>query len=151
VLLDASPEEAVALRDRLCELWPSVLPTLPAPHVASDNAMVRQWAAAEGWDARLAPNHAAVIAVGPPDLQSVDGAMFLAIVATGADEAEATLPANIQTIACVADDAGSDRWLGLAARTGLKRLVSLQDMHHFGPVWDGVEFWRQLFEVVEVS
>jgi len=28
--------------------------------------------------------------------------------------------------------------------------VPIGNMHHFGPVWDGYGFWRQLFEEIEI-
>ena len=34
--------------------------------------------------------------------------------------------------------------------TKAKRFVPVSSMHHFGHVWDGYAFWRQLFEEVEV-
>ena len=35
--------------------------------------------------------------------------------------------------------------------TAAKRFVSLARMHHFGAVWDGWEFWRGAFEMVDVE
>jgi hypothetical protein len=151
VLLGGDTSNALALRDRLVELWPTVLPGLPAMNVSSENTMARQWAAALGWDSRIAGSNAGVIAVGEPDLLVIDSGMFLGISPATPEQAERTLPDNIQTLGYASQEPDHIRWLELVARTGIKRLVGLDEMHHFGPLWDGSEFWRQLFEAVEIS
>jgi hypothetical protein len=151
VLIDGEPGDALALRDRMLARWPDVIRARPAPHVASGCVMARQWAAALGWDAALATSNGAVLAAGEPDLESFEGPMGLALVAASLDRAVADLPANIQTIGHALDDAGSPRWLELLARLAAKRFVPLARMHHFGPVWDGSDYWRQTFEEVEVG
>ena len=108
-------------------------------------------AAALGWDAVLAPAHAAVLATGAHDLEEFEAPMGLPVVAASLDEAVDTLPANIQTIGHAVSDPGEARWLSLLARLAAKRFVPLARMHHFGPVWDGTDFWHQCFEEVEVS
>lgn len=151
VLLGGDTSEAIAFRDQLVGLWPKVIPGLPAMNVASENTMARQWAAALGWNARIAGSNAAVIAVGEPNLLMPDSNMFLAISPATPGEAERTLPENIQTLGYASQEPDAIRWLELVARNRIKRLVGLSEMHHFGPLWDGSEFWRQLFEVVEIS
>jgi len=151
VLLDAEAADAERLRDRLLELWPTVLRGTPAPHVASGSILARQWAAALGWDARAAPGNAAVLACGAPDLEPFGGEHSLPIVAATLDAAIAGLPENVQTIGHALESPASTRWLALLARLGAKRFVPLARMHHFGTTWDGVDFWRQCFELVEVG
>ena len=151
VLLGASASEALALRDRVLAAWQGIIRGKPAQHIASSSTMARQWAAAVGWDAALAPGGAAVLAAGTSDLAPFEGPMALPIVGATLEEAVATLPVNIQTIGHALDDPGSERWLDLLAQTAVKRFVPLARMHHFGPLWDGADFWRQSFELVEVG
>ena len=61
------------------------------------------------------------------------------------------LPANIQTIGHAVDKPADVAWLRLLAATRVKRFVPLARMHHFGPIWDGWEFWRGMFEVANVE
>jgi hypothetical protein len=120
-------------------------------NLASANIMTRQWAAISGWSAALTDRHGAVLAVGDASLPELEGTAALSIVASSLDEAVAQLPENIQTIGHAVADPRAERWLRLLASTGIKRFVPLARMHHFGPVWDGFQFWRMLFEEVEVA
>ena len=154
VLLDGGSNDARALRDGLVAAWPHAVQGEVAPHVASSNVMARQWAAALGWDAVLAPANAAVLAVGTSDLERFDAPMALPIVAAPLERAAAELPDNIQTIGHAFAEAGESSWgrcLELLSRPGAKRFVPLARMHHFGPVWDGVDYWRRTFEHVEIA
>jgi len=132
-------------------MWPEVIRGVPAPHVASENIMCRQCAAARGWDAALAPRNAAVLASGTTALEAFPGRMVLAFVPAGIDEAIETLPDQIQTIGygIAAPHLGAD-WLEMLGQSRIERLVPIGKMHHFGPVWDGQAFWRQAFDEVEV-
>jgi hypothetical protein len=151
VIFGAKPAELAAIRQRLFALWPKAWPRKPAMHIASENIMARQWAAALGWDAATAPNDAATLCIGGAELQEIDSLMFLPL-ATGEREAvTANLPANIQTVGHALAAPPSAAWLAAIARTGIKRFVPLGQMHHFGPTWDGYEFWKGLFERVEVG
>jgi hypothetical protein len=150
VLLGGNAAEARRLRDRLATLWPKVLPRDVPANVASQNIMGRQWAAALGWDALLTRRHAAVLAVGQPGLPLAGGPMTLHIVPATVDEAVRHLPVNIQTIGHAVASPTDAAWLQVLASTPVKRFVPLGQMHYFGPVWDGIGFWRQLFEEVEV-
>jgi hypothetical protein len=151
VLLNGSMAEARRMRDRLVELWPQTITRSAPMHVASQNIMTRQLAAALGWEALSAPNNAAVIAAGSMDLPPVAGLMTLPIVPATVEQACGQLPANIQTIGHALKDASAAGWLERLAHTSIKRFVPLGRMHHFGPVWDGFGFWRQLFEEVEIG
>jgi hypothetical protein len=150
VLIGGTTDDARDLRDRLLSLWPKVMPRDVIGHVASQNIMARQWAAALGWDAVLTRRHAAVLALGKTGQEIVGGPMTLHIEPASFDEAVQHLPANIQTIGHALVNAGDRSWMELLARTAIKRFVPLGQMHFFGPVWDGMGFWRQLFEEVEV-
>jgi hypothetical protein len=150
VLIGGTSAGVRQLRDRLADLWPKVLPRDAAAIVASQNVMARQWAAALGWDAVVTSRNAAVLAAGSPGQELVGGPMTLHLLAATVEEAVRNLPANIQTIGHALVNAGDPAWLEVLARTAVKRFVPLAQMHHFGPVWDGIGFWRQLFEEIEV-
>jgi len=151
LLLGASEQHAVEFRDRLMALWSTVLPLKPPQHIASGNTMALQWAAACGWDAVPAPNRQAVIAAGPIDLDPIDAPMFLPVCSASFEEAIVHLPPNIQTVGHAFAPGLERPWLEMAARTKIARLVPIARMHHFGPLWDGEQFWRQCFEEVEVT
>ncbi len=150
-ILGATRSEVVAIRDRVRAMWPDVIRGMPDPHVASENVMWRQCAAAQGWNAVLAPHNAAVLAVGSAIADVPSGSMVLAFVASQFDEAIEALPKQIQTIGYgVANSTLGQQWLDVPGNTGVDRLVPIGRMHHFGPVWDGQDYWRQAFEEVEV-
>jgi hypothetical protein len=149
-LLDADAAAVEDFRVKLVEAWPRVVKRPTEPHVASENVMARQWAAGLGWHAELAADAAAVIATGSDDLESIQSPLFLRITGLSREAAIAQLPANIQTIGHAFSSQPSNELLGQLAARGVKRLVPLAAMHHFGPVWDGYDFWSQLFECMEV-
>jgi hypothetical protein len=151
VVIDGTAESARQLRDRLLALWRRAIPQDPPMNVASANIMTRQWAAISGWSAALTDRHGAVLAVGDASLPELEGTAVLPIVALTLDEAIAQLPENIQTIGHAVAHPLEERWLRMLATTSIKRFVPVARMHHFGPVWDGFQFWRMLFEEVEVA
>jgi len=151
VLVNGARQEAEAVRNRMLELWPQVLRTRPPMHIASNNTMAMQWAAACGWDVAIAANHHAALGVGALGLEAIDAPMFLPISPATLEEAIAHLPPNIQTLGHSFVDPQDRRWLRLAAQTRIKRLVPIAHMHHFGPLWDGHRFWEHCFEQVEIS
>jgi len=151
VLLVNCPSEAVDLRDRLANLWPHVVQRQPAMHIASENIMAWQWAAALGWDARLTQQHGAVLAAGRIEFPEFNASMCLRIVSGSAEQALESLPRNIQTVGYGLAHPGQPAWLDLLAHSGIKRLVPIPKMHQFGPVWDGHGFWRQAFEEIEIG
>jgi Acyl-CoA reductase (LuxC) len=150
VLIDGTPDDLGRVRDRLASLWPKLLPRDVPANDASQNVMARQWAAALGWDAVTTHRNAAVLAIGRAGLPLAGGPMTLHLVAASLEDAIRQLPANIQTIGHALASPGAPRWLDVLSRTSVKRFVPLAQMHFFGPVWDGIGFWRQLFEEVEV-
>ena len=115
VVLDAPRSAATALRDRMLALWPRVLSRDVAPHLASQNVMARQWAAALGWDATLASHNHAVLAVGDYALPPVPSPLLLPIVAAPLEEAVAHLPPNIQTLGQGVVEPDDARWLRVLA------------------------------------
>lgn len=150
VVLDADGSDVLRLRDRLLALWPSVVRGAPAAFRASENIMCRQWAAAQGWNAALAERNAALLAAGTLDLEEIQGDMVLMLVPATVPEAVAHLPPNVQTVGCALTSFRLEDVLSWLHDGSVKRIVPLQRMHHFGPVWDGQEFWRQTFEAVEL-
>jgi len=151
VLLDGALADARQLRDRILASWPRIIRRQAPIHVASQNVMARQWAAAVGWDAVLAPQNSAVIAVGAAELVRPESLMFMPIIACPRAEAVQNLPPNIQTIGHVVHRPADAEWLRVLATTAVKRFVPLGQMHHFGAVWDGWEFWRGMFEVMSIG
>ncbi len=151
VIFGAKPAELAAIRQRLFALWPKAWPRKPAMNIASENIMARQWAAALGWDAATAPNDAATLCIGGAELPEIDSLMFLPLTLGERESVTAKLPANIQTVGHALAAPPDAAWLAAIARTGIKRFVPLGQMHHFGPTWDGYEFWKGLFERVEVG
>lgn len=151
VVLDRPQADGVALRDRLCALWPHTLSRPIAPHLASQNVMARQWAAALGWDAALAAGHHAVLAAGSYELSSIPAPLLLPIVTAPLEEAITHLPPNVQTVGRAVLDPDAPKWLNVLARTKIKRFVPIERMHHFGSVWDGERFWQQAFEMVQIG
>jgi len=150
VLIGGNYEKATILKRRILERWPKSAQRVP-PHTASENIMARQWAAAIGWDAELAANNSAVIAVGEKSSPVFSSHMSLPIVWADLETAVNDLPENIQTIGHAVVDASDPKWLKAIGKSNVKRFVPISNMHHFGPVWDGYGFWRQLFEEIEVS
>jgi hypothetical protein len=149
VVLEGTRSDCVSLRDRIVELWPSVIRQDVPMHVASQNVLHAQLNAADGWDVRMAPRHAAVLGVGPVARTEMSGLMSLAIVPGSLDEAIATLPPNIQTIGSGLLHPG--HLLPRIAHTKVKRFVPLAKMHHFGPIWDGQNFFQNLFEEITLT
>jgi len=150
-LIDADLPQALTVRDRLAALWPSANRQDVPMHVASQNIAARQVAAAQGWEATLTPRHAAMLAVGSDDLPAPIGLTSLCIVPTDRAALQAQLPANLQTVGHALRDARHPHWLAMLANSPVKRFVPLAQMHHFGAVWDGSNFWRNLFEQVDVA
>lgn len=151
VLRGATAADAEALAVRMLERWPALAANDVPMHHAAQNVMVRQWAAATGWWAALAPRHAAVIAAGSAGTPAPQGTLFLPIVFGDDDELFTTMPSNLQTVgtALAADDLVA--LLPRLVAAGADRIVPLARMHHFGVYWDGHELLRELYDTVEVG
>jgi hypothetical protein len=150
VIIDGNMQEAVELQNRVIEMWPKIMTRLPPQHVASSNIMACQWARALGWEVGLTENNGAVVAAGTSKMPMFTSLMSLPITWATVEEAANSLPENIQTIGHAFKDSKATGLLKILADTKVKRIVPLSSMHHFGHVWDGYAFWRQLFEEVEV-
>jgi hypothetical protein len=150
VIVGGNSANASDLKRRILERWPKSVSLRVQQHTASENIMARQWAAALRWDADLAENNAAVIAAGDRELPEFSSLMSLPIVWADLQTAAAELPTNIQTIGHGVKDPRDPKWLSTIAKTNVKRFVPIREMHHFGALWDGYCFWRQLFEEIEV-
>jgi hypothetical protein len=149
VLIEGSSNDAERLRERLIQRWPLAIKRKPAMHIASLNIMNCQLNRAYGWDSQLASDHGAVFGVGPVGNGEMKGLMSLGITWATPGEAARALPPNIQTIGFVAQDPG--KLLTRVATTQAKRFVPVGHMHHFGPVWDGRNFFMQMFEQLAVG
>jgi len=151
VLIDGTPNQCLTIRERLILQWKRIMPRPPAMHHASQNIMNSQLARAQGWDATLAPDNSAVLLTGTVTTPEVPGLWALPIVPATMEACLATLPPNIQTVGHHLSDPHEPGLLSSVTRTHVKRYVPLARMHHFGAIWDGWEFWRELFEVVEIG
>ena len=151
LLLGGTDLEAREFRDQLLVNWSRAVRVRVPAHTASENIMATQWATALGWDAVAAPEHAAVLAAGALDLPGFDAPFALRISPATIDEAVGRLPDNIQTIGHALTGKPDEPWLSRIAGTRIARFVPIGRMHHFSSTWDGYEFWRQCFEVVEIG
>jgi hypothetical protein len=148
VVLGGSNGDARALQQSLVRLWPKAVRADVPMHVAAANIMEFQLALAQGWQATRAPRNGGVLTAGRIGLPEPTGLMSLPVVSASIDEVIVSLPSNIQTIGHCVRHPHDPRWLELIARTPAKRFVPIEAMHHFGPVWDGGNYWRQFFEEV---
>jgi hypothetical protein len=151
VMLDGTFADALALRQRLIALWPTVAPTLPAVHLASSSLLAWQRCVANGIDAVRVANNAAVLAVVEPGTPVAISNTLLPVTAMPLEQALAQLPENIQTIGLASSADDSSDWLSIAARTTVRRVVPISQMHHFGHVWDGRRYWADAFSYVEMG
>lgn len=151
VLLDADEGQARQLAEKVCARFRSVIKERPHPHTASQCFLGSQLARAGGLECLVAPDHSAVLAVGPPDLESPPISRFLPFTWSSVDERVESLPENIQTIGHVLADSRDEMLAEVLSRTPIKRCVPLSRMHDFGPIWDGRAFFEELFERVEVD
>jgi hypothetical protein len=148
VLLDGSRNQALEFRERMLQRWPLAIKRKPAMHEASSNFMNFQANSARGWDCKRVAGNSAVIGVGGVEQGEMHGMMALPITWATIPEAIEHLPGNIQTLGHLADD--PEDLLAALVSSRVKRFVPVSQMHHFGPVWDGVNFWANLFEEVQV-
>jgi len=150
VIIGGNKIDTVELKDKIVRVWPRIITRIPSQYIASSNIMACQWASALGWEAELTEMNGAVIAAGSNKMQIFTSLMSLPIVWANLEEAANSLPGNIQTIGHTFKNPEITSVLTTLAGTKTKRFVPVSLMHHFGHVWDGYAFWRQLFEEVEV-
>ncbi|MDT8066595.1 MAG: acyl-CoA reductase [Terriglobia bacterium] len=151
ILLNAARADALEIRDRLMALWPTVIRRRPEMNVASDNIRAWQLARAAGWNSKLIAEHRTVLSVGDYELPAYPGLMELRIITATPQEAREHLPENIQTVGHALREASAPEWLDLLAGTNVARFVPLATMHHFETVWDGQDFFAQLFSYIRVE
>jgi len=149
VLLNSDRTNALALRDRLLALWPNVIRRRPPMNVASDNIRSWQLARAAGWDSVLVTENRAVLSVGDYTLPTFPSLMEMRLIPATPSEARSGLPKNIQTIGHALKDPLAS--LQNLDGTGVARFVPLATMHHFETVWDGQDFFAQLFTYTRVK
>jgi hypothetical protein len=147
VLLGATRDQALRLRDRLVSLWSNAFPRPPETIIASTGLLDDQWARLEGWDSRRVRGHGAAIAVGDAGMKPPAGQRILPLMAMTASEALARIPANIQTVGHAVPSPRTQELAPLLAARGVLRFVPVAEMHHFGPVWDGQEYWLRTFAI----
>ena len=118
-------------------------------NVASDNIRSWQLARAAGWDSVLVAENRAVLSVGDYTLPTFPSLMEMRIIPATPSEARTALPKNIQTIGHALKDPLA--CLQSLDGTGVARFVPLATMHHFETVWDGQDFFAQLFTYTRVK
>jgi hypothetical protein len=149
IVVNGSRGEAEELCARALDLWNRNVRNTPEMHVASRNVLAWQLARANGWQATRAALNSAVFASGE-GLPDAPGDWTLPFTSLSVEETVAELPENIQTVGHVLRQPESESWTRIIAASRVKRFVPLGRMHHFEPVWDGRNFWRDLFEEVEL-
>jgi len=150
VLIKGNQKIALAFRDRLLNRWSKLESINPTQHVASENIMANQLFSAYGWDVKNTDNNKAVIPLGK-DLTIPDTLTSLPITWGTLKDAIDQLPENIQTIGHAIVENDYNYYLESIAPVSIKRFVPLSQMHHFGPLWDGFSYWKNLFEEIEIS
>jgi hypothetical protein len=150
IIIDGNEEDTLELKNRIIKRWPKIILRKQAQHIASSNIMAKQLGAVLGWDTELTENNGAVIAAGNFKLPSFSSFMLLPIMFGSLEETVQNCPDNIQTIGHNFSKSKIDYILSKIQNIKAKRLVPISMMHDFGPIWDGYEFFRQLFEVIEV-
>jgi hypothetical protein len=151
VLPGGTREDAETLRRMMLEVCPTLVRNRPEPSVASETFMASQWASALGWDAAggRARDNAALLAIGDLSLVPFTASMALPIIPAPVEAAIASLPPRIQSIGHAG--AESFDWSPVVRASGVKRIVPLIAMHHFGPVWDAIPWFRLCFEEIDVQ
>jgi len=150
VLIDGNQKTAITFRDRLLSRWSNIESLYPSQHVASENIMANQLFSAYGWDVKNTDSNKAVIPLGK-DLTIPDTLTSLPITWGTLNYAIDQLPENIQTIGHAIAENDYNYYLGCIVSAPIKRFVPLSQMHHFGPLWDGFNYWKNLFEEIEIS
>jgi len=144
-IIDGNEDDCNHLAQRLAALWPKIIKKDIEMHSASDNVLSYQLALANQLNATLVERNKAVISVVPANDKLPLGHLHLPISCASLEQAIEKLPENIQTIGYAMAE---DKRLEIAQHlqdTHVKRFVPVEHMHHFGPVWDGIAFWRALF------
>lgn len=145
VLINGSDAQAQDFAEMLATAWPASNPELQPRHVASETAMAIQWGRALGQQVLQLGRNSGLAVVGPAAPIIIEAHMAIAIQWGSLEQVLSTQPANLQTIGHVLENPADSRWLSALAHSPALRFVPLTRMHHFGPVWDGVAWWSNLF------
>jgi hypothetical protein len=144
-ILDGSPEDRLTLAERIALRWPSIVRADVEMHNASQNILSAQTARARGWETILLERNSAVIAVGDSELEMPDGLFTMVVTSNSVDRAIAELPQEIQTIGYALSPNLLQPIKELINETHVKRFVPVNEMHHFAPIWDGMNYWKGMF------
>lgn len=140
---------------RLAQLWADISSkgrSEPLPrHTASETSMASQWARALGHEVIDLERNMGVAVLGPAAPVTVEANRALAFQWGSLDDVLATQAANLQTVGHCLRNPSADCWLDSVARSTAARYVVLGEMHHFGPIWDGIAWWQRLFRTTVIS
>ncbi len=148
-IIDGSIEDCENLARRISISWDSVISGEIEMHSASQNLLSHQIAKSKGWESWILGKNSAVIAVGGPELNPPEGNRILPITHSSLDDSFTVLPPEIQTIGYSLPNNLLDKIEENMINYNIKRLVPIGEMHHFGPIWDGMHYWRGMFIEVE--
>jgi hypothetical protein len=146
-IIDGRVEDAERLARTLAEVWPAAQPEQTPRHVASESIMAEHWARAQGKQAVRLPQNAGTLIIEPAGEVGIQGHMVLSLQWGTVDEALQTQPANIQSIGHAVSAPESPHWQEALVRSAANRFVPLARMHHFGAAWDGMPWWKNLFNL----
>ena len=144
-ILDGTEQDARTLGNRLADRWPEIVKQDIEMHHASQNVLSAQIGGAKGSDVLTIERNAAVIAISENESLLPIGHYTLEITHSTVEDAIKALPDNIQTIGHHLPSEMVKSLSNKLNSTEVKRFVPVGEMHHFGPVWDGLHFWRGLF------
>ena len=151
VLVGGDAKDASHFAGLLERVWPKVWPQRVPRHVASANVLAQQWAQALGQSARVIGENAAVLINTPACPVTVKAHMALYLQWGDPAEIRRTQASNLQTIGHALADPADPSWLTPVSDSAAVRFVPLIRMHDFGPVWDGIEWFRGLFQVRQIQ
>jgi len=146
-IVDGSAADAEMLASTVAAVWPVAQPEEPPRHVASETIMAEHWARVQGKRAECLPHNAGTLILEPAAAVSIQGHMALSLQWGSLDDALQTQPGNIQSIGHAVAVPDSPRWQAALARSAATRFVTLARMHHFDAVWDGMPWWKNLFNL----
>jgi hypothetical protein len=150
VILDGNSESLAIMKHRLVSRWPLVVRQDVPMHIASENVMQEQLCRSLGIEATLTHRNAALITTAPLNFSVPPALMTMVVCGATLFEAVSSLPDNIQTLGLsVASREAEVRSAVLT--TSVRRVMPLDKMHHFGPVWDGNLLPQVFFDVVECA
>lgn len=145
VVIDGDRDDARGLAESLADVWPAVNPGDVPRHVASEHVLAIQLACAVGKNVRSFPRCAGFAAVEHSVVPQLGGLFSVSVQWGTLDEAVQSQSKTLQTIGYSVVGAVPEDWRRAFRDGEGARLVPLERMHEFGPVWDGIAWFRQLF------